>query len=831
MNAFRDTLGWLGKWVGIVIGVTVAAGLGYGLRAGCAPRPLESVQAETEGEAAPEEQESQMWTCAMHPNLRLSAPGQCPICGMTLISVSSGAASDEAGLRVLAVSLAARGLMEIETTPVERHFVDAEVRMVGKVAPDETLVRSIAAWVPGRLDRLYVDFTGIRVEQGDHMVDIYSPQLLAAQEELLQAIETARKMEKSDLEVMRQTAQATVRAARDRLELWGLTDAQIARIEQSGETSDHVTIYAPIGGIVLHKTANEGMYVKTGTPLYSIADLSRVWVKMDAYESDLAWLRYGQRVSITAEAYPGETFEGRIAFIDPVVDGKTRTVKLRVNAKNPGEKLKPGMFVRAAAHATVAGDGQVTAPELAGDWVCPMHPGMVSDSPGVCDFCGMPLVTLKSLGYTPLAEANAKKPLVIPVSAALVTGKRAIVYIELPDRKVPTFEGREIVLGPRAGDYYIVRNGLREGEMVVTRGNFKIDSALQIQAKPSMMTPSGGGGGAPMHHGGGSGSRMAKEKSEPAKPLPEAFLEQLGAILAAHGSVTEAMRTGDADAVRTAFRQVGRAVGSVDAGQLTGRRGAMWREMAMLLGNDAVQGADAKTAEELHAALGLLNRHVAALAGQFGVRHGGAAQAAAPAGGEHGGAAQAVAPAGGEHGGAAQAAAPKSELVEPASATQGVPAEFREQLDAVLEAYTRVQAALVQDDVAGAARAAQAAARALAEVDVGLLSGDDHVGWTKLASRLRSSIEQVAGASDLGSARAAFAPLSEELAAALRRLGTPPGRQVYRLHCPMAFGGRGADWLQLDTKVRNPWLGPAMSKCGNVVETIPGRQDGGEARP
>ena len=231
--------------------------------------------------------------------------------------------------------------MEVETTPVERKFVEAEVRMVGKVEYDESRVKEIAAWVPGRIDRLYVDFTGILVRKGDHMVYLYSPQLLSAQAELLQAAKAVQETS-SATELMRHSSVATLEAAREKLRLLGLQKEQIEEIEKTGKTTDHLTIYAPIGGIVIAKYANAGDYVETGTKIYTIADLSQVWVKLDAYESDMMWIRYGQEVEFTTEAYPGEAFKGTISFIDPVLNPTTRTVKVRVNVANQDGRLKTG---------------------------------------------------------------------------------------------------------------------------------------------------------------------------------------------------------------------------------------------------------------------------------------------------------------------------------------------------------------------------------------------------------------------------------------------------------------------------------------------------------
>lgn len=437
--------------------------------------------------AVAEQTLSQQWTCSMHPQIRQPKPGKCPICFMDLIAVTTTGGIEQ---RQISFSQEAIKLMEIETTPVERKFVTSEIRMVGKIDYDETRVKYITAWVPGRIDRLYVDFTGITVNKGDHMVYLYSPQLLSAQAELLQAVKAAGNIKAGASELISRSILATLEAARGKMRLLGLTQQQIDEIENTGETVDHLTIYAPIGGVVIHKNATEGMYVQTGTKIYTIADLSRLWVKLDAYESDMMWVRYGQEVEFKTEAYPGETFNGTISFIDPVLNAKTRTVKLRVNVENPDGRLKPEMFVRAVVRAKVAQAGQVMDKAMAGKWICPMHPDVVKTKASTCDICGMDLVTAESLGYVKL-DTPSRAPLVIPASAPLVTGKRAVVYVQLPDMEKPTYEGREVVLGPRAGGYYIVESGLAEGEIVVTNGNFKIDSALQIQAKPSMMSEKG----------------------------------------------------------------------------------------------------------------------------------------------------------------------------------------------------------------------------------------------------------------------------------------------------------------------------------------------------
>jgi len=394
--------------------------------------------------------------------------------------------------RHITLSDTAQKLASIQVAPVERKFVAAEIRMFGKIDYDETKLAYITARVPGRLDRLYVDYTGINVKKGDPLIYLYSPELITAQEELIQALKRVSTKNKNS-EFVQKDSFSMLEAAREKLRLWGLTESQIKQIEKKNKPSDHIAIYAPISGTVIHKNAVEGMYVNTGTQIYTIADLNQVWVKLEAYESDITWIRYGQKVEILTEAYPGERFEGRISFIDPTLNAKTRTVTLRVNVENIDGRLKPGMFVKGIVYSRLSAGGKVVEPDLAGKWICTMHSEIIKDRPGKCDICEMPLV------QTYAAAEPKDAPIVIPATVPLITGKRAVVYVRIPDNNT-MFEGREVVLGPRAGNYYIVLKGLHEGESVVVNGNFKIDSAMQIEAKPSMMNPEGGGMGAVHKH-------------------------------------------------------------------------------------------------------------------------------------------------------------------------------------------------------------------------------------------------------------------------------------------------------------------------------------------
>lgn len=416
----------------------------------------------------------------MHPQIRLPESGQCPICGMDLIPARSPGDDMDAGDgALLELSESERARAAVETAPVKRRFPRKNVRMVGMIELDETRVRTLTARFPARLERLYLDYTGVPVGEGDHLALVYSPELLTAQSELLSSARLAggdRLL--SD-------------AARRKMILWGFSEDQVNAILERGVATDQLELDAPMEGIVIEKFVNEGDYVETGTRLFSIADLSTVWLILHAFESDLQWLHYGLEVEFAVEAFPGERFEGRIVFVDPVLDHRTRTVGVRVKVPNQDGRLKPGMFARAAVTSRMGSDSRAIAPNLAGKWIGPMHPEIIKDGPGICDVCGMDLVPVESLGYVSGTEQSP--PLVVPASAVLRTGRRAVVYVALPDRAKPTYQGREISLGPRAGDFYIVTDGLQEGEDVVTHGAFKIDSALQIMARPSMMNPNGGG--------------------------------------------------------------------------------------------------------------------------------------------------------------------------------------------------------------------------------------------------------------------------------------------------------------------------------------------------
>lgn len=572
--ALRE-VGWL---VGLIVVVIVAFILGgFFSGGGDSSETNDSNQHASKSPDSPT-----IWTCSMHPQIKLPKPGKCPICGMDLIPLETGS-GDEVGPRQLRLSETAKQLARIETTPATRGFASAEIRMVGKIAFDETRLAHITAWFPGRLERLYADYTGVTVTEGVHLADIYSPELYAAEEELIMASRYLAGLTRSSSTSLKQSAAGTLEAAREKLRLWGLSQEQIDDIEQSGRVSEVMTIYAPASGVVVRMNAREGMYVKTGTRIYSIADLTHLWVMFEAYESDLPWLNFGQQVTFTSPSFPGETFEGVISFIDPVVNPKTRTIQVRAVADNKHLKLKPDMFVTGFVRSRLDSKGSVIDEFLAGKWICPMHAEIAKDHPGTCDICGMDLETAESLGFAGKASSNPRAPILIPASAPMITGKRAVVYIEIPNDEGPLFEGREVVLGPRAGDNYIVRSGIEEGELVVTNGAFKIDSELQIQAKPSMMSPAGGEPATGHQHGQPDNSPKTSKQSESSSAQRDESSEavdELTPLYDAFFDVQMALASDDLAAAKKAAERVESQAGKVDMSLFSHDGHSRWMELS-----------------------------------------------------------------------------------------------------------------------------------------------------------------------------------------------------------------------------------------------------------
>lgn len=370
-----------------------------------------------------ETDENGMWTCSMHPQIMQQEPGDCPICGMDLIPADVSA--DGLSVEQFKLTENAMALANIETTTVSGGAGSGNsIQLSGKIGLNEEANAIQASYFKGRIENLNVNFTGEKVNRGQPLATIYSPELVAAQQELL----TAAKLKENQ--------PALYKAVRNKLKLWKLSENQINSIENSGQVRQNFPIYATVSGTVTEKMVQEGDYVERGQPLFKIANLNSVWAMFDAYENQISNLKEGQQIKITTNAYPDKEFSAKVSFIDPVLNTSTRTLMLRAELDNKNELFKPGMFVK----------GKIDAPKT----------------------------------------GNAESNISIPKSAVLWTGERSLVYVK-PNATEPIFEMREVKLGSSLGENYQVLEGLSTGDEIVVNGTFTVDAAAQLQGKRSMM--------------------------------------------------------------------------------------------------------------------------------------------------------------------------------------------------------------------------------------------------------------------------------------------------------------------------------------------------------
>lgn len=381
--------------------------------------------AENEHNHADNEEKGQVWTCSMHPQIRQSEPGQCPICGMDLIPASSG--GDELDASVYQMSENAMKLANITTMEVGNGEVSKNIRLNGKIEVNEKNSYTQSTHIPGRIEQMRVNFTGEKVNRGQTLAIVYSPAIVTAQEELLQAA----RIKESQPELFE--------AAKRKLRNWKISEAQINNMLNRNEPIDRFPISADVSGVVTELMAEQGDYLERGMPIYQIANLDKVWVLFDLYESDLNWVKEGSQVAYTVQSIPGETFEGTISFIDPILNDNTRVATARIEVDNSNGQFKPGMFVSAQIETDMS--------------------------------------------------QNGEQQMVIPRSSVLWTGERSVVYVKKSLESGVGFELREVNLGTATGDSYVVKSGLQPGEEIVVNGTFTVDSAVQLAGKPSMMNP------------------------------------------------------------------------------------------------------------------------------------------------------------------------------------------------------------------------------------------------------------------------------------------------------------------------------------------------------
>jgi Cu(I)/Ag(I) efflux system membrane fusion protein len=469
---------------------------------------------------------------------------------MDLIPVTQDDEAAGAGEGRVVLSDRAKALAKLRTARVERRAqASTDLRLLGRIEANETTLRTVTAWTGGRIDRLYVNTTGEKVKSGQSIASIYSPEVYAAHQDLIVAGKQVARMANSP-ESSRAAAAAALEAARDRLRLLGVPESELRKMEKESRPRKSIRIRTPFSGTVMERLASQGAYLSTGAPLYRIAKLDTLWVQLDAYESDLSRLLVGQEVEVSVEAIPDEIFKGMVTFIDPTLDPKRRTVRVRVEVENPGGRLRPGMFAQAVLKA----------------------------------------------------QSGGRQPLVVPATAPLFTGRRALVFVEVEKAEGNVYEPRVVRLGPRAGEVYPVVAGLSEGERIVVRGAFALDADLQIRGGQSMMS---------------SPDDRQDGEWDQAIELAEAERGQLTPVVDAYLRVQRALAADDLDEAKSSAE---RMKGAVEGAKVERPREAeqLWGELSAELLTHAQRVSEAEDFEGARGGFEQVSAGVETLLRRFG---------------------------------------------------------------------------------------------------------------------------------------------------------------------------------------------------------------------
>ena len=395
-----------------------------------------------------EQSSTPLYTCPMHPFIIKDKPGSCPICGMDLVkklndaqnaAVQTPEQKQQADrLGQVAISTTQRVMANVATQVATTQTIAKEINAVGVVQYDQSRQAKVTAWIAGRIDRLHVTTVGAYVSKNRPVAEVYSPELLASQQEYLLALKSREQLKNSPIPSIAQNGEGLVASARQRLMLYGVKDSQIAELERAGKPNIRLPIFTPLSGVVTEKLVQQGQYVNVGDALFNIADLSTVWIEIEVYESEFQNIRIGQAVEISSQSFPGKAFRGHVSFIYPFLDPKTRTVRARVEMPNPGLKLKPDMFVNA------------------------------------------------------VLKVGLGSAVVLPVSAVLDSGKRQVVWVET---QAGVFEPRQVQVGQRTDDKVQILSGVKPGEKVAVSGAYLIDSESQLRGDvPQDHSQHGAGG-------------------------------------------------------------------------------------------------------------------------------------------------------------------------------------------------------------------------------------------------------------------------------------------------------------------------------------------------
>lgn len=510
----------------VLITLVIGGLIGWSIKPST-PESHEGHEHETESGAA------SLWTCSMHPQIKLGEPGDCPICGMDLIPASQ-ASSGSGNPLVFEMTPEAVALAQINTTKIGGTNGSGELFLTGKIQADERENAAITAKFPGRVEKLYVTFTGEQVKAGQRLATIYSPELLTAQRELLEAAKS------------KGTFPQLYAAAKEKLKLWKLTESQIAQIEQSGTVREQFDILADQSGVVTQRNIAVGDYVSTGSVLFNVVNLNKVWVLLDAYDSDLPLLSTGNEISFTVAGMPEENFKARISFIDPLLNANTRAASVRAEITNSGGKLKPEMFVTAKIQ-------------------------------------------------------TAKKPssagVTVPRTAVLWSGKRSVVYVKVPNTENPGFEMREVTLGNRMGDNYLIESGLQAGEEIVTNGVFAIDAAAQLSGQYSMM----------------------KRPETKSLEVSEEFRNQITAVADAYFQVKNGLVKDNLGDAQKALTTIDQSLAKVNMALVKNQAHDKWMEILKGMKDARTKMGTTKDIEEARKHFSMLSFHVLEMTETFGV--------------------------------------------------------------------------------------------------------------------------------------------------------------------------------------------------------------------
>ncbi len=376
----------------------------------------------------------QLYTCSMHSFIIKDKPGLCPICGMELIkkidtTVKAVAKPSDTKPQAdmhehVTLSDKQRIMANVATVEAKNETLNKEINAVGIVQYNQSRQAKVTAWIAGRLEKLNVNSIGAFVSKDKPVAEIYSPDLVATQQEYLLALKSRAQLKNSPIASISQNGEGLVASAKQRLLLFGVKESQISELERSGKPNIRIPIFSPFSGVVIEKMVQQGQYVAMGEALFNIADLSSVWVEVEVYENEFSNIHIGQQVEIRSQSFPDKPSTGRIAFVYPFLDPKTRTVKARVELANPGMRLKPEMFVNAIIRV-------------------------------------------------PLAPS-----IVVPSTAVMNTGKRQVVWVE---SSPGMFESRTVQLGQQSGEKVQILSGLQLGDKVAVSGGYLIDSESQLK--------------------------------------------------------------------------------------------------------------------------------------------------------------------------------------------------------------------------------------------------------------------------------------------------------------------------------------------------------------